>query len=317
MSGGTVAESAETRRGRTDRGEHGRATLERAIVQAVAYADVFDYPLTADEVHRYLIGVPASRATVRTVLSTSRLVPDLLARSGRYYTLPGREAAIETRRGRAAMAAEYWRRAVRYGHWIGNLPFVRMVAVTGALAMDNIADADIDYLVITEPGRLWLCRALVVGLVRTAALGGTELCPNYFLSEQALELTERNLFTAHEVAQMVPLSGIETYQRFRTENRWTDTYLPNAGGPPHRVAPVEPRPRRARRLLEGTLRSGLGGPLEHWEMARKIRKLGLRSAGHAEAAFGPDWCKGHFGDHGQLTLSRYEERMRALEQQLQ
>ena len=316
MTSGTLTATAEARRGRTDRTDPGRVALERAIVQAVAYADVFDYPLTADEVHRYLIGVPASRGSVRTSLGTPRLIPDVLSRTGRYFTLAGRETTVETRRARAATAAGYWRRAVRYGHLIGNLPFVRMVAVTGALAMDNVADGDIDYLVITEPGRLWLCRAIVVGLVRTAALRGVELCPNYFLSERALVLDQRNLFTAHEVAQMVPLTGIQTYQRMRTLNRWTDTYLPNAGGPPRRVAPVEPPPRRARRLLESTLRSRLGSPLERWEMARKMRKLGKRGDGHVEAAFGPDWCKGHFGDYGRLTLSRYEDRMRALEERL-
>ena len=51
-------------------------------------------------------------------------------------------------------------------------------------------------------------------------------------------------------------------------------------------------------------------------LARKMRKLGKRGYGHLEAAFGPDWCKGHFGDHGQLTLSRYEDRMRTLESHL-
>ena len=311
MSNGTLTAAAEGRRSSTD---PGRAALERAIVQAVAYADVFDYPLTADEIHRYLIGVPASRGMVRTALNNAR--PAVLARCGRYFTLEGRESAVDIRRVRASVAADYWRRAVRYGHTMGNLPFVRMVAVTGALAMDNIADGDIDYLVITEPGRLWVCRALIIGLVRMAALRGTELCPNYFLSEQALVLNERTLFTAHEVAQMVPLTGMATYQRLRALNRWTDTYLPNAGGPPRRVAPVEPRPRRARRLLERTLRSRLGSPLERWEMARKMRKLGKRGDGHVEAAFGPDWCKGHFGDHGRLTLSRFEDRMRALEERL-
>jgi hypothetical protein len=313
MSSGTLAAAAEARRSRTDRTEPDRIALERAIVQTVAYADIFDYPLTSDEVHRYLVGVSASRSTVRTALSSGRLSPEVLSRNGRYFSLAGRESVIETRRARAQTAADYWRRAVRYGHTMGSLPFVRMVAVTGALAMDNVADGDIDYLVVTEPGRLWLCRALVVGLVRTAAFRGVTLCPNYFLSEQALVLSERNLFTAHEVAQMVPLSGMETYQRLRALNRWTDSYLPNAGGPPRRLAPVEPRPRRTRRIVERALRSRLGSPIEHWEMARKMRKLGQRSNGHAEAAFGPDWCKGHFGDHGQLTLSRYEERVRALE----
>ncbi len=316
MTSGALTATAEARRSRIDRTDPGRAALERAIVQAVAYADVFDYPLTADEVHRYLIGVPASRATVRTALSSGRLIPGMLARSGRYYSLVGREPTVQTRRARATSAAGYWRRAVRYGHQIGNLPFVRMVAVTGALAMDNVADGDIDFLVITEPGRLWLCRALVVGLVRTAALRRDVLCPNYFLSERALELSERNLFTAHEVAQMVPLTGIETYRRMRSLNRWTDAYLPNAGGHPRRVAAVEPRGHRTRRLFESTLRSRLGSTLERWEMARKVRRLGQRSNGHAEAAFGPDWCKGHFGDHGQLTLARYDDRLQALESRL-
>ena len=311
MSNPTLTATAGGRRGRTD---HSRAALERAIVQAVAYADVFDYPLTVDEIHRYLIGVPASRGTVRAVLNDGK--PDVLVRRGRYFTLEGRESAVDTRRARASVATDYWRRAIRYGRIMGGLPFVRMVAVTGALAMDNMADDDIDYLVVTEPGRLWLCRALIIGLVRMAALRGTVLCPNYFLSERVLILHERNLFTAHEVAQMVPLTGMATYARMRSLNRWTDAYLPNAAGAPRRVTPLEPRPRRTRRLLERALRSRVCGPLERWEMARKIRKLGMRGSGHAEAAFGPDWCKGHFGDHGQVTLSRYEDRLRALGQRL-
>ncbi|MDQ6671717.1 MAG: hypothetical protein M3069_13395 [Chloroflexota bacterium] len=314
MISGIETAAAEAERSRTTSRGPGDAALARAIVQAVAYADVFEYPLTADEIHRYLIGVTASRGAVRAALDTPRLVPEVLSRSGRYFTLAGRGSAVDTRRSRAASAAEYWRRGVRYGHQIGRLPFVRMVAITGALAMDNVADGDIDYLVVTEPGRLWLCRALVVGLVRTAALRGTTLCPNYFLSERALVLSERNLFTAHEVTQMVPLIGLETYQRLRALNPWTKTFLPNAGGPPRRIGTVELSRRRARRLVEATLRSRVCGPLEHWEMARKISKLGQRSSGHAEAAFGPDWCKGHFGDHGQLTLTRYQERVQALEQ---
>jgi hypothetical protein len=309
MSSGTLAAAAEARRSRTARPEPGRAALDRAIVEAVAYADVFDYPLTVDEIHRYLIGVPASRNAVRASLSK---IPQGLSHSGRYFTLLGRESVIETRRTRAAHAADYWRRAVRYGHTMSDLPFVRMVAVTGGLAMDNMSDGDIDYLVVTEPGRLWVCRAMIVGLVRLAALKGTELCPNYLLSERALVLNERNLFTAHEVTQMVPLAGLETYQRLRELNRWADDYLPNAAGAPRRLAPVEPSRRRTRRIVERTLRSRVCTPLEQWEMSRKIRKLGSRGNGHVEVAFGPDWCKGHFGDHGQVTLGRFAERLQAL-----
>src|SRR5438046_1496957 len=107
-----------------------QAALERAIVQTVAYADVFDYPLTVDEVQRYLIGVPASRGTVRGVLNNGRM-PTALVRTGRYVILVGRDEAVDTRRTRAAVSTGLWRKAVHYGRLIGTLPFVRMVAVTG------------------------------------------------------------------------------------------------------------------------------------------------------------------------------------------
>src|SRR5438045_471752 len=129
MSSGIVAAATEVRRGRTDRTEPGRAALERAILQTVAYADVFDYPLTADEIHRYLVGVSASRGAVRALLNSGNL-PGALSRSGRYFSLGGRESAFETRKARAANAPDYWRRAVRYGRSMSNLPFVHMVAVT-------------------------------------------------------------------------------------------------------------------------------------------------------------------------------------------
>src|SRR5262249_19710127 len=143
VTSSTLPAGAEARRSRTGRAEPGGAVLERAIVQTVAYADVFDYPLTADEIHRYLIGISAGRGNVRALLNDGHL-PEALTRSGRYFTLAGRESAIEIRRGRAASAIEYWRHAVHYGRRMSHLPFVRMVAVTGALAMDNMADGDID-----------------------------------------------------------------------------------------------------------------------------------------------------------------------------
>src|SRR5688572_2889172 len=38
-------------------------SLENAILETLAYSDIFDYPLNFDELHRYLV-VPASREHV-------------------------------------------------------------------------------------------------------------------------------------------------------------------------------------------------------------------------------------------------------------
>src|SRR2546422_753264 len=94
--------------------------------------------------------------------------------------------------------------AVRRAILNTRLPFVRLVAVTGALAMNNArAGDDIDLFILAQPGRLWLCRLLVLGVVKLAARRGHTLCPNFLLSTGRLRLSERNLFTAHEVVQMV------------------------------------------------------------------------------------------------------------------
>jgi hypothetical protein len=319
------------------------SVLEAAILHAVAYADVFDYPLTVTEVHRYLVGTSASSATVGALLGNGRLVPQRLSRRCEYFTLPGREGIVETRRYREQVAAQIWPRALQYGRIIAGLPFVQMVAVTGALAMDNVdPGADIDYFIVTEPGHLWLCRALVILLVRLAARRGDVICPNYFLSEDALILHERNPYTAHELTQMLPIAGVATYRRMRQLNAWTLRFLPNAQGPPRRVGATVMRGdaakllpaqddaaastrvgwpwRSARALAEAALRTPPGDWLERWEMMRKMRKFShyspaLSSDGpSSEAAFCADWCKGHFDNHGQQTLRAYADRLHALEE---
>ncbi len=287
-------------------------TVERAILYAVNYADVFDYPLTARQIHRYLVGVPAPLAVVEATLSNGNLV-----RQGDYFTLPGREAIVEVRRRRAEVSARMWPWAVRYGQTIARMPFVRMVAVTGALAMDNAEpDTDVDYFIVTQLGRLWLCRAAIIAMVvKPAARQGKELCPNYLLSERSLVLDERNLFTAHELTQMVPIGGLGVYRRMRRANRWTTRFLPNAGvdDPPRYVDPTLSPWRPLYNLVEVALRTPVGTWLEHWEMDRKVRKFSQQGGDQTEVAFCESWCKGHFDSHGRYILEAFAQRVAGIE----
>ena len=90
------------------------AAVERAGIEAVAYADVFDYPLTALELHRYLPGIQATPETIRVALHRGRLAARCLNYSGGYFTLSGRGELINLRRRRAAVAARRWCQAERY-----------------------------------------------------------------------------------------------------------------------------------------------------------------------------------------------------------
>lgn len=300
---------------RTDRQIVPSATaLELAIVQTAAYSDIFDYPLSAAEIHRYLIEAAATRDAVDAALAGGCLTPGRLASRDGYFALAGREQIVSTRQARQREAKRHWHEALRYGRIIASLPFVRMLAITGELAMDNVQPtSDIDYFIVTRPGRVWLCRLLVIGVVRYAALRRVTVCPNYLLSEDALTIQERNLYAAHEVAQMVPIAGHSIYRRMRDLNNWVDEFLPNAAGPPRQLT-VRPRAARIRRLAERALGGRLGGRIERWEMNRKLRKLS-RNTGHVpEASFGPDWCKGHVSGHEGRILAAFDDRRRALEE---
>ncbi|HEX5164839.1 MAG TPA: hypothetical protein VFV93_05545 [Thermomicrobiales bacterium] len=288
--------------------------LEQAIVAAVAYSDIFDYPLSPAEIHRYLIEQPASREAVEAALAAPCIAEGPLSVRDGYVTLAGREASVATRQARLPDSERLWQAALGYGRVIAGLPFVRMVAITGELAMDNVQPgSDIDYFIVTQPGRVWLCRLLTIGVVRVAALRGVTICPNYLLAEHALTLHERNLYAAHELAQMVPIAGHAIYQRLRAENGWIEDYLPNAGGPPRKLG-VRPWLAPLRRLAERALAGRVGDRLERWERERKIRRLSRIAGENGEASFSPDWCKGHVSGHERRILAAFDDRRRVLEE---
>src|SRR5205823_5924280 len=142
--------------------------LTDAIQATVVYADLFDFALDRHEVQRDLVGVAASRDKACQAVEALLHVGALTMASG-YVVLPGRGALAEQRRARRGRAARTWPVARRVGRLIALIPFVRMVAVSGSLAADNPdARADLDYFIVTVPGRLWLVRAMTIVLVRLA-----------------------------------------------------------------------------------------------------------------------------------------------------
>lgn len=297
-----------------------RCRVDLAVVLSTAYADVFDYPLRPEELQRYLIGQAASLDEVCEALTCGRLARAYLSQTDGYVTLRGREELSAVRKARHRTAERLWPAAVHYGKILGQLPFVRMAAVTGALAVSNVdGRLDLDYLVVTEPRRLWVCRAIGILLVRHAQQRDVLLCPNYYLAENRLLISDRSLYTAHELAQMVPVAGLDVYERMRAVNDWTRALLPNALGAPRvEEAPASNGRRRSsgRSLLksavEGALRSPAGDRLERWEMERKIRKFDNQPGDHTEVNFGADWCKGHFDGHGRRALAAFEARVQQL-----
>ncbi|MFQ5978867.1 MAG: hypothetical protein ACE5OZ_12130 [Candidatus Heimdallarchaeota archaeon] len=288
--------------------------IQHAILKTLVYSDVFDFPLSPSEIHNFLISYRTYKSDVVANLSKEPLASKYISHSGEYYALVGREDLFEIRRQRERNARRMWPKAIRYGRIIASLPFVRMVAVTGSLAMNNVErDADIDYLIVTNHGRLFISNALVLAISRFFSLHGDFICPNYLLSENALAIENQNLFTAHEFARMIPISGFEVFQRMWRLNGWVSKYLPNAWRFDRPYRRKKPSYRRLKGIMEGIFRTPLGMLLDRIEMSRMRRKIERNRDLPSESAIDRDRCKVHIYKNCWNTMKAFEERLRNLE----
>ncbi len=230
--------------------------LQRAVLATVLYSDLFDHPLTGDELHRFLTAPCPDRDALDRAVEA--LDGRHLGTAGGFVFRRGREATIDVRRRRQRLAAARWPPARRFARWLGWVPFLRMVAVCGSQAMDNgDDDGDVDLFLITEPGRLWLVQSLTMALRRLGRGLGIEICPNYLLTSDTLAIAQRDLYNAREAVQAVPLWGEAAYDRFLEANPWIDDFLPQGRAAATRHL-LEPAPRR---WLTSVLERLLGGRL--------------------------------------------------------
>src|SRR3990172_5856176 len=252
--------------------------LSRAVLYTVAYADIFDYPLTALEIHRYLTGVSIPLDALIRTLDEDRL----LTRTGDYFTLPGRAEIVSIRIQREARSRKLMPRAIQYGRILGGLPYIRMVALTGSLAVLNLSQgADMDYMLVTQPGRLWTARAFAVTFGRLMRPFGHRICVNLLVSENALSWPVHDLYSAREMCQMIPITGMDVYRRLRKVNSWTESILPNSGFTAPNLVQIPPDNTRnqPQPLLESPLGRKIGeqfeGGLRKLQMWRLARRFGV------------------------------------------
>lgn len=224
--------------------------LQKSILNTLKYHDFFDYPLTLKEVWRFLI-FSNSKLKVKSFkqqpkFKNFQLVLTKLQKEKSifykkpYYYLPGRENIVKLRNQRASYSREKIKIAKGIIKIFQYIPFIKAIAITGALAMDNtIREDDIDMMVITSRNRLWLTRVLV--LIILQLLGKRRkpgqkdvkdrICVNLLLDELVLSLLKkkRNLWTAHEIVQAKPIFNKSyTWEKFLTANMWIKDYLPNS-----------------------------------------------------------------------------------------
>lgn len=233
-----------------------KQSLTSLEITSQKYHDIFDYKLTKKEAVRWQY--KNQRIKISKAWPTS-LVKDKLQR----------EKYSKNKLVIAKKAANL----------IAKISTVKFVGITGALAMNNAGkDSDIDLMIVTKVNTLWLTRLLVYLLICIFGIQTRKpkqniekdkLCLNMWLDENDLVWgkKDRNIYTAHEIAQVVPLVNKDkTYEKFLYLNKWILNYWPNAVSVPYALS-YKPYAANTIKLFEK-----LAFKIQLWYMSNKITR---------------------------------------------
>lgn len=264
----------------TDRNKTKHSSMPQMIllgekeISSLIYHDIFDYPLTPLELIRWTAGKE---------VNFKDLENSKISTKNGFLFLNGKEGSTLKRLMRKRISKRKLGKAKKAAKILSLLPTVKMVAVTGALAMNNAnEESDIDFLTITKRGSLWTTRLLAMTLLKVFGIPRRKygekstkdkLCLNIWLDENDLAWSKksRNIYTSHEISQIIPLiNKDQIYEKFLSKNTWITDYWPNATSV--KAGKEKKRKRREKRRMVIRFIEPLARKSQYWYMKDKITR---------------------------------------------
>ena len=242
------------------------SSLGKSIIKTLAYYDIFNYPLTAEEIY-YNLGT--NHVTSMDVANEIEKLFDsgLIYKKNNFYLLTNNDKYISRRIDGNKLAEKKMNSAYRMTNFISKFPYVRAILLSGSISKGYMEkDSDVDYFIITHPNRLWVTRLLLMLFKKIFLLNSRKVfCINYFVDAETLEIEEKNIFTATELATLIPTYGTELYDALYTKNIWIREFYPNF---PKRdtVRISENKNSIIKKLFEKLLNNSVGDKLDDFAM---------------------------------------------------
>ena len=287
-------------------------TLVEAVLATLAYHDIFDYPLTARETHRYLVERRATQSQVDKILIQLRKEKKVAVNNG-YFYLKGRSKIVALRKQRNRLSQTKLKRASFFTQILKIVPTLKLVAISGALAMENShKDDDIDLAQVTSAGSLWTTRFLANMLLMPFKRDpqgkkiADRACLNIFIEESDLKIRPENLYLAHEITQMKPLWDREgTYARFIKANSWIKKYMPNWQADATRPTANDKSQKKPKALVFSQLALVVESLLKNFQLAYMRSKTTTEKIGKTQLFFHPV-------DTQKWVIGEYQKRLMRL-----
>lgn len=197
-------------------------------LRPLLYFSIFNHPLTIEEIHLFS-DCPSLEITKKEVHQA--VDQGILINKGDFYM--SNESAcscIQQRIQENQFAEKAMLKAVKRAKFIHRyFPFVKGVGISGSLSKGRFnSNSDADYFIITSKNSLWTCRTLLIAFKKIFLLNSKKFfCVNYFITENALEIQEKNRFTATELVTLIPVTNHHLFNKFYAKNEWVKEFYPN------------------------------------------------------------------------------------------
>lgn len=296
--------------------------LAKNIIKTLAYYDIFSYPLNADEVFHNL---PVNHCTTTEVKNELDYLckKNILFRVDDFYLLKNNQEFVQRRIKGNKLCDKRLKSAFRMLKLISKFPFVRAILLSGSISKGFMEkDSDVDYFIITKPGRLWVTKLFLTIFKKIFLLNSRKVfCINYYIDYNHLEIEEKNVFTAIEITTLIPVFGRKYYDEFYEKNIWIKNYFPNFPKRNNQMIDKN-KPCRLQKILEKLFDNRLGDWLDDFAMklfSKTIsKKFGYLDKTDFALAFKTTKCesKYHPKFFQKKVLISFEEKLNELQQSL-
>jgi hypothetical protein len=213
-----------------------KSKLTEAIIATLAFFDIYNLPLSGRRVWELLYRVKSTPEAV--ILELQRLAQlGIIAHKDNMYALQdwdpkqfqANQVEIEKR----------WTRIRRYYWVLSAIPFVEHISVINSVAMGNADhESDIDFFVVTKPGRLYFTRSVIItlfkflGVYKNKRQVNMRFCFGFYITSDKLSIKELLLsgedpYLVFWLGTITPIFSLKYYEKLIKENRWIHSWLPN------------------------------------------------------------------------------------------
>jgi len=292
---------------------------QKDILKALAYYDVFNFPLNFEEL--FLFSNFTDKGAFWDDLN-ALLGTETIFKVGGFYALRPDEYLSTERVKNDKKAKDYEYQAYKKSKLIGKFPYVKGVFISGSLSKGTMGEyGDIDYFIVTSPGRLWVARTLLIFYKKVFLLNSRKyFCINYVVDENSLTIEHQNRFTAMELVTLLPMVNAPLYEKMISENNWLRAYYNTITD--KLLHPISVKRSWFQKIVEPFLNTKIGDILDDYFMKLTLSRWKSRFGNMSEEDFNvalktsKTVSKHHPSNFQKKVLHDFDSRMAELEKKL-